>query len=239
MGGQNRPGKLQEGRARLRNDGVLNIGSASNAVLSFAGSPDGDFQLRMLYGLMETMWLPAGLSAEETEQRINAALAALESLAPRDAPEGMLAAQMIATHHAAMECFRRAMLPDQTREGRDHSLKHAQRLTKAYLDQVAALDKHRGRGRQKITVEHVTVQAGGQAIVGSVDAGAAADPRASWPPGSKEAPDPRRDGAQGAPSIEQGRAERVRHAPGAAMTSEPRVSERRAEDARRTKRSRS
>jgi hypothetical protein len=31
--------------------------------------------------------------------------------------EGVLAAQMVATHSAAMECYRRAMLPDQTFEG--------------------------------------------------------------------------------------------------------------------------
>ncbi len=37
-----------------------------------------------------------------------------------------------------------------------------------YERQLAALDKHRGKGRQKITVEHVTVEAGGQAIVGEV-----------------------------------------------------------------------
>ena len=36
---------------------------------------------------------------------------------------------------------------------------------------MEALDKHRGKGSQKITVEHVNVHAGGQAIVGNVKAG--------------------------------------------------------------------
>ena len=40
-----------------------------------------------------------------------------------------------------------------------------------YERQLAALDKHRGKGQQKITVEHVTVQAGGQAIVDKVSLG--------------------------------------------------------------------
>jgi len=35
---------------------------------------------------------------------------------------------------------------------------------------VEALNRHRGKGQQKVTVEHVTVNAGGQAIVGSVQA---------------------------------------------------------------------
>ena len=32
-----------------------------------------------------------------------------------------------------------------------------------------ALDKHRGKGQQKVTVEHVYVHAGGQAVVGMVE----------------------------------------------------------------------
>lgn len=45
-----------------------------------------------------------------------------------------------------------------------------------YTQQLAALDKHRGKGQQKITVERVTVESGGRAIVGNVDAGAATRP---------------------------------------------------------------
>jgi hypothetical protein len=36
---------------------------------------------------------------------------------------------------------------------------------------MEALDKHRGKGQQTVRVEHVTVNAGGQAIVGNVEAG--------------------------------------------------------------------
>ena len=34
------------------------------------------------------------------------------------------------------------------------------------------MDRHRGKGQQVVRVEHVTVQAGGQAIVGAVTQGA-------------------------------------------------------------------
>jgi len=37
------------------------------------------------------------------------------------------------------------------------------------VKQLAALDKHRGRNPQKVVVEHVHVEAGGQAIVGHVE----------------------------------------------------------------------
>ncbi|WP_286800272.1 hypothetical protein [Oceanicaulis sp. UBA2681] len=78
----------------------------------------------------------------------------------------MLATQMVATYNAAMECYRRAMAEGQAFAGREVSLKHAQRLSKAYLDQLAALDKRRECSQLKITMERVIVQAGGHQTVG-------------------------------------------------------------------------
>jgi hypothetical protein len=45
------------------------------------------------------------------EERRGAALAALQALQPRDMIEAMLAARMIAAHHATMDGYRRAMQP--------------------------------------------------------------------------------------------------------------------------------
>ena len=56
-----------------------------------------------------------------------------------------------------------------TFEVRDNNLKHAAKLLGIYTRQWEALNKHRGKGQQKITVEHVHVHAGGQAIVGTVE----------------------------------------------------------------------
>jgi hypothetical protein len=82
----------------------------------------------------------------------------------------MLAVQMVGTHSAALECLRRAAIPDQSFEGRNKALTLAQKLMSLYANQMAALDKHRGKGQQKVIVEHVNVEAGGQAIVGNVEA---------------------------------------------------------------------
>jgi hypothetical protein len=87
---------------------------------------------------------------------------------PTDVLEGMMAAQLFASHAAAMDCYRRAMLPAQTDYGREMNLTHAAKLTRANAAQVEALAKHRNKGRQKITIEHVHVYEGGQAIVGNV-----------------------------------------------------------------------
>jgi hypothetical protein len=92
----------------------------------------------------------------------------MHQLKPRDPIEGMAIGQAIACHNAAMECYRSAMLSEQTFPGWRESLNQANKLSRTFAALIEALDRHRGKGRQRITVEHVTVNAGGQAIVGTV-----------------------------------------------------------------------
>ena len=95
----------------------------------------------------------------------------LRGVAPRDPVEGMLATQMLGLHEAAMECLGRAAVPSQYPEARHANLAQANKLTRSFAALVEALDRHRGKGRQVVRVEHVTVNAGGQAIVGAVTQG--------------------------------------------------------------------
>ncbi len=127
--------------------------------------------LRRICEVIRTLWFPDGLSEDQKSDRMASAITTLEGIKPRGEIEGMLAAQMVATHSAAMECLRRAMIPEQTFKGRDQNLKHAAKLLSIYSRQVEVLDKHRGKGQQKVTVEYVNVEAGGQAIVGHVETG--------------------------------------------------------------------
>jgi hypothetical protein len=58
---------------------------------------------------------------------------------------------------------------EQTFAGRELGLKYGDRLVRSFAALTDALNRHRGKGsRQVVRVEHVTVQAGGQAIVGAV-----------------------------------------------------------------------
>lgn len=102
----------------------------------------------------------------EPKARLDAYYANLSFLAgvnAKDVIEGMMAAQLFASHAASMECYRRAMLPDQSMEGRSANLIQAAKLTRANAAVVEALTKHRNKGKQKITIEHVHVYDGGQA----------------------------------------------------------------------------
>jgi hypothetical protein len=108
----------------------------------------------------------------DTPEAMNLALDGVAALAPRDGMEVMLCSQLVALHSQSMEFLRRGMLDDQTTDGVDRNVNRATRLLRAFATINECLRTYRGGGQQKMTVEHVTVQAGGQAIVGTVNKGA-------------------------------------------------------------------
>src|SRR5215467_4179439 len=84
--------------------------------------------------------------------------------------EAMLAAQMAAVHNATMTFARRLNhvenIPQQ-----DSAERALNKLARTFASQVEALKRYRTGGEQKVTVEHVTVNQGGKAIVGNVTHG--------------------------------------------------------------------
>jgi hypothetical protein len=130
------------------------------------GSASDDFNTILANQVVKALWL----TYDETGrgQLRSAAMASLVGIGPKDELEGMLAGQLIAAHSAAMECYRRAMMPEQPFEGWREALTQANKLSRTYATLLEALSRHRGKGQQKVTVEHVHVHEGGQAIVGNV-----------------------------------------------------------------------
>jgi hypothetical protein len=107
-----------------------------------------------------------------TPETARLSLGMLGEMAPRNAIEGMLAVQMIGVHNAAVEFIKRSQLPGQTVGGVDSEAARAARLMRLSTEQLDAMAKLKGTaGQQKMTVEHVHVHAGGQAIVGPVARG--------------------------------------------------------------------
>jgi hypothetical protein len=102
---------------------------------------------------------------------LNLALDGVAALAPRDGMEVMLCSQLVALHSQGMDYLRRAMLPDQTVDGVDCNVNRATKTLRTFATMAECLRTYRGGGQQKVTVEHVTVQSGGQAIVGTVNRG--------------------------------------------------------------------
>lgn len=159
-----------EKRPRSTGGGAHEIVPSAAMIEAFAVG-DNALLGQKIKEIVGLLWLPPSLTADERNARVVRAVQLLESLAPSDGAEAMLAMQMVGTHSAAMECLRRAMLPDQMHHATNDYLREAQKMMGLYTRQLEALNRNRGKGQQKVTVEYVNVEAGGQAIVGSVDTG--------------------------------------------------------------------
>lgn len=104
---------------------------------------------------------------DATEQELNAGIALVAAIAPENELEAALAVQMAGCHALATDLIGRAAGAD--------NLSHAQafgnlavKLQRTFTAQIEALARMRGKGQQTVRVEHVTVEAGAQAIVGDV-----------------------------------------------------------------------
>ena len=94
----------------------------------------------------------------------------ISGLEPKDQMEAMLAAQMAAVHMATMKYAGRLTHASSYLES-EMAEKSLNKLARTFTAQMEALKKYRSGGQQKMTVEHVHVHEGGQAIVGPVTQG--------------------------------------------------------------------
>jgi hypothetical protein len=104
-------------------ENVLTVGKPEDrepegktSLKQFAGSDSRTFNNVLLNTMLGTLWCPANLPQAAKDDRLRAAVMALGAFHPGDDIEGMIAAQAVAMHYAAMECFRRVVIPDQSAE---------------------------------------------------------------------------------------------------------------------------
>jgi len=140
-------------------------------LLSAFGTLEPGFASLMLSAVINTA-CDGGPAHPPGSGDINNALAAVTGIGARDEIEGMLATQMVATHVAAITALRR-LKGSETIPQQDSNGNLAVKLLRTFTAQLEALQRYRGKGQQKVTVEHVNVNAGGQAIVGTVHPGPA------------------------------------------------------------------
>ncbi len=108
------------------------------------------------------------VAGDDAAQKGNAALTLLAGIQPRNEVEGMLSVQMVGCHNLAMAMLRRATKTERVQFLAVYA-NLASKLLRTFTAQTEALARLRGQtGQQVVRVEHVTVEAGGQAIVGAV-----------------------------------------------------------------------
>ncbi|MCR9088671.1 MAG: hypothetical protein NXH97_18220 [Rhodobacteraceae bacterium] len=98
----------------------------------------------------------------------------VDAMKPQDPAEALLCAQMAATHQAVMMMARKLNFID-TIQQQDSAERALNKLMRTYTTQMETLKRYRSKGQQLVRVERVTVEEGGQAIVGNVQHGGGGD----------------------------------------------------------------
>jgi hypothetical protein len=135
------------------------------------GAKDVDF----LDGLLKQL-VNAGTQGRTADKHgLNFMLSVVKGIEPKDQVEAMLAAQMAAVHMSTMT-FARRLAHVENIPQQDSAERAFNELARTFAAQVEALKRYRSGGEQTVRVEHVTVNEGGQAIVGNVSHGGRGSP---------------------------------------------------------------
>jgi hypothetical protein len=116
--------------------------------------------------------LNVGFAGKDPTEQLRNILDGIKNISPKDHIEGMLVAQMLAVHNAIMNNLH--LVSTITRNSAkanfiNISYNTINKLTRTYAMQVEALARYRAKGQQKIIVEHLQVNSGGQAVIGNVN----------------------------------------------------------------------
>ena len=149
---------------------LVQIGRSLDAMLADICTPTGtrndEVAIRIIDQVGRSLVLPR---PEGVDATLIQAISTIAEMAPQNITEALLATQMIATHEAALKFVAYATRDNQTFEGCDANVLRATRLMRVFNEQLEAMQRLKGKaGQQKVTVEHVHVHEGGQAIVGAV-----------------------------------------------------------------------
>ena len=159
-----KPAKRQAPRIKIKNGKEMII--AREDMMRALGTDSQEF----MDGVLRQLANAVSPGKDADEEAINFALAVIAGIEPQDELETMLAMQMVAVHMATMT-FTRRLAHVETLDQQHGSERALNKLARTFAMQMEALKRYRTGGEQKVVVQHVNVNEGGQAIVGAVDRG--------------------------------------------------------------------
>ncbi len=155
---------------RMGDDGVCNVVLVDeDQVGALFGGSSEQFGSALLSQCVNVSGGSEALSNDKEH-----AVAIVGEIAPQDGIEALLATQMAAVHIATMR-HSRLMAGADIIERLELQERVFNKLARTFTTQMEALRKHRNGGKQTVTVQHVSVEDGGQAIVGNVQTGGGND----------------------------------------------------------------
>ena len=134
----------------------------------------GTGDVRFFQGLIKQIAALGESGKPVSGEAADFAKSVVAAVEPKDEIESMLAAQMAAVHQATMMMARRLNHVDNIPQ-QDSAERALNKLARTYTTQMDTLKRYRAKAQQTVRVERVTVNDGGQAIVGSVDRGGRVD----------------------------------------------------------------
>ncbi len=157
--------QLDIGQSTIKDDALLSqatlcaaFGSANSAYLAMASNQVINAQF-------------SG-QCKDAASLATATVGALVSMNPQDIIEGQLCSRLLVLANQYNEYMRRAALPDQSTDGAERNINRATKLMRLYNETLDTLSKYRRKGEQRVVVQHVNVNNGGQAVVaGHLDRG--------------------------------------------------------------------
>jgi hypothetical protein len=120
-----------------------------------------------MYGLLRQLVKASVVGRRPDAANLAFMISMVESIRPRDAIEAMLVAQMAAVHVAAMRLAHQLGSAADV-AGKESATRALTRLVRTFQAQIEALNRHRNASEPAITVQNLSVQDGGKAIVGNV-----------------------------------------------------------------------
>lgn len=120
-----------------------------------------------MHGILKQLVKASAIGHKPDEANLAFMVSMIRSIAPRDSIEAMLVSQMVSVHMAAMRCACRLACTDDLAQ-HESVTRALTRLSRTFAAQVEALSRHRNSDERAITVQNLSVQDGGRAIVGNV-----------------------------------------------------------------------
>jgi hypothetical protein len=125
----------------------------------------------------------SGAFSQDSEHMMHLVMQMLLEEKPKDLIEARLLTQIHALYTQGMKCLERAEQAEYPHVA-ELRMKIALKLLRMHNETLESLRKHRQRGEQRVVVQHVQVNNGGKAIVGSqIVAGGGSNPKSEEPHG--------------------------------------------------------
>jgi hypothetical protein len=123
--------------------------AATARMMNVFGITSTDLAERLMMQIVAATHLQSSNEPVSAET-LNAALAAVTGIGPRDEAEAMLAAQMVGVHWLAMDLLRKANDRARLNDAGNMAVK----LLRTFAAQLEALKRYRSAGEQRVVVQH-------------------------------------------------------------------------------------